>query len=124
MVVTLLGGALTVLFNADPLKDDGNPTVDFYEIKYVGVVNGEISEIPIVCFSETGYYPATYVEGSTFEIDELMSLASDEDYYYVFEGWYLDEDCVIPFDGITTETVGEVSLYADIVKRSAWTKYY
>ena len=75
-----------------------------------------------------GFYPETYTSGETLIVSDLKTNFScsgpDGDYHsgsgvgcanYRFNGWYLDSEKTIPFDGvISAGTTGDIVLYADI----------
>lgn len=66
-----------------------------------------------------GSYPTAYnVESGNVQISLLkstFSCACNGQAGYRFNGWYLDSDCTIPFDGIIPEgSIGDFIIYADI----------
>lgn len=79
-----------------------------------------------------GSYPETYVYGKATNISNLKSGFTcggpGSDYHsgsgsgraeYSFSGWYLDNRCTVPFNGIIPAgTVGDITLYAKISSRS------
>lgn len=68
---------------------------------------------------ENGNYPVSYtIESGDIEISDLRShfygLNNVGD--FSFDGWYLDSDCSVPFDGvIPAGSTGDIVLYADMV---------
>lgn len=79
-----------------------------------------------------GYYPETYTVGETVVISNLKSIfhcsGPGGDYHsgsgygsaeYGFNGWYLDSEKTIPFNGtLPAGTMGNITLYADITTRT------
>ena len=80
-----------------------------------------------------GYYPDTYTAGESVVISDLEQTftcsGSSGEYHsgngggkagYQFKGWYLDKSKTVAFDGvIPAGTVGDITLYADIVMRTS-----
>lgn len=78
-----------------------------------------------------GFYPETYTSGESVRISDLKSIfhcsGPGGDYHsgsgygsaeYEFNGWYLDSEKTIPFNGIIPAgTTGDITLYADINMR-------
>ena len=72
-------------------------------------------------FKTDGNYPTSYISGEETIIDDLKSSFiinrpnNGGDSGYKFKGWYLDEECTIPFDGvITADMTGDITIYAFI----------
>jgi hypothetical protein len=76
-------------------------------------------------FKADGYYPTEYVEGVALFIDDLKEEyqtfnkdGSGDEYKikdYKTQGcWFLDESCEQKFTGITTDMVGDITLYANL----------
>ena len=73
-----------------------------------------------------GYTPVTYrinyvLDGgvnadenvTSYNVETIpASLADASKEGYVFEGWFTDANCTVPFEGITVETIGNVTVYA------------
>ena len=60
-----------------------------------------------------GHYPTSYMEGVGDSVDDLKEKINVGNYYIEFLGWYLDEACKTPFDGvIDSNERGDITLYA------------
>lgn len=89
-------------------------------ITYKAVIGKTIGDIPTGMFIEDGDYPVEYVE--TVSVLTISNLKNFETYEgdgsglsYEFKGWFTDEACTKAFTGITTETTGNITLYAKII---------
>lgn len=96
-----------------------------YDITYVAVQDGKVTDIHADMYKKGGLYPSEYISGDGATIDDLkgyISVGAYED--RTFKGWYLDEACTEEFDGtIEKEIVGNITLYAKI-SVGYWTKNY
>ena len=93
-----------------------------YSITYKAVEAGVVGEIHPLLFKANGNYPTEYrsVMGATVdELKEIVYPTRNED--IMFFGWYYDEACTLPFNGIIApRTKGNITLYARISK-AYWT---
>lgn len=79
-------------------------------ITYYAVINGETDAIPQVMYdADKGKYPASYTVSVGATIGDLLT--NDE---YAFEGWFTDEDCTVPFTGISATHEAPVTVYAKV----------
>lgn len=96
-----------------------------YNVTYVAVQNGTVTDIHPDFYKNGGSYPSEYVSGVGATIDDLngyVYVSAYED--RTFKGWYLDSACTEAFDGtIDKEAVGDITLYAKI-SVGYWTKNY
>ena len=88
-------------------------------ISYQAVIGGALNEIPEEMFKSNGKYPTKYIEGGVLTIDDLKEEyqsfnANGSGNEYHFLGWFVDQACTQAFTGITTETRGDIALYAKI----------
>ena len=124
-VVSLSVGTEELIFSED---------MKTYTITYLraGTTNGktlfEIGSEYGLSKLDDGFYPETYTSGESVKISDLKARFSCSgpggDYHsgggsgcaeYKFNGWYLDSEKTMPFDGtIPLGTTGDIALYADI----------
>ncbi len=89
-------------------------------ITYKAVIGKTIGDIPTGMFIKNGDYPVEYVETvSVLTVSNLKNLetyeADGSGSSYEFKGWFTDEACTQAFTSITTETTGNITLYAKII---------
>ena len=128
-VQSIAVGTSEIIFSED---------METYNITYMkaGSPNGktlfEIGSEYGLSKQDGGFYPETYTSGETLIVSNLKTNFScsgpNGDYHsgsgygsasYRFNGWYLDSEKTIPFDGIIPAgTTGDIVLYADIVTTS------
>ena len=124
-VVSLSVGTEELIFSED---------MKTYTITYLraGTTNGktlfEIGSEYGLSKMDDGFYPETYTSGESVKISDLKAKFSCSgpggDYHsgsglgsaeYKFNGWYLDSEKTMPFNGtIPLGTTGDITLYADI----------
>ena len=121
LCLTLLG----VLMNLKSKDKEEPNNFEIYTITYKGVSNGKVIDIPYGMYSNDNIslkattLPISYISGSIVFVGSLNNIAD-----YTFNGWYLDEDLMIPFDGFVGDNEsGNIVLYADIEKE-IWSGNY
>lgn len=96
-----------------------------YNITYVAVQNGTVTDIHADFYKVGGSYPLKYISGVATTVDDLektVYISSTED--REFRGWYTDKACTQAFDGVISEdSVGDITLYAKI-SVAYWTKLF
>lgn len=101
----------------DAMLDDGgaeeNPNE--FAIRYVGIdfETGKEMSIPNGMWKVSGKYPERYTLGEAVSIDFLQNYTNGG-VEYEFYGYFSDQQCTVPFGGITETTTGEVIVYAQI----------
>lgn len=88
---------------------------DSASISYFAIIDAQKTSIPVGMYKTDGKYPEKYFQSIGAEIDDLQDYQEDK-ILYSFEGWFLDESLTTAFNGITTQTTGNVTLYASIHK--------
>jgi len=94
-----------------------------YLIAYYAVVDGQIQNIPQEFKVESGQYPTVYNVGEATSVSGLKEKypENSDGAITVFGGWYTDMDCTKQFKGITAQTKGDLSLYAQLFTADAST---
>ena len=92
-------------------------------ITYQMVIKDEVQNVMVGMYKDGANYPKWYNEGESVTIDNLKSQyqtfnSDGSGVEYNFKGWYLDEACEQEFTGITTQTRGDITLYAKITYAS------
>ena len=97
----------------------GNSTIEetvvtYSEITYRAVENGVVVYVYEDFYSREGYYPERYKDGEKVHIDDLetfiwIGLYEDR----MFQGWYLDSACTIPYENDVART-GNFIVYAKL----------
>ncbi len=94
------------------------------EIKYLMVTDKGVEAIPDFLFKKNGSYQTHYVGGTEIIVDDLRDVEYGNE-VYTFAGWYLDEECTLPFEGSFSWVSAVRVLYADVdVSVSTWTGFY
>lgn len=94
------------------------PTPEVYTITYKAVIDGVEADISDAMYKQDGTYPKNYTKGVGATVSELQDITVEED-SYDFVGWYLDKNCAYAFQGISTTSMGNATLYAKITVTKA-----
>lgn len=141
-------GLASSLLNLGELFPEPTPQEEKHTITYIRADTGEdVLTTYSFMLKKQGNYPTDYTsETETFTISDLLgdmrpdydnlaenelprigwevSDPSDRKKSYGFYGWYLDEGCTVPFDGVVKRgSVSDLVIYAEI-KTSTWTDFY
>lgn len=101
-----------------------------FSITYKAVLYGfrgdkTLTEVPEKFYKKNGNYPTEYkgVLGAT--VDDLYRRWDiDRNNSQAFDGWFLDEACTVPFDGvIAPRSSGDITIYAKL-QAELWTDFY
>ena len=108
----------------DKISDDSSTLGEMYKINYVticGDKRGDLLKDLNYMLIEGGNYPTSYRGGETVYIDKCRDEKYIDDYTVI--GFFKNEECTLPFDGvITSRQTGDVTIYIKI-KRN-WTDRY
>lgn len=146
LAIVLTVGLAASLVRWETIFPTPTPETYDYSIRYVRADTGEdILENYDFMLNSKGNYPSGYnADTATFTISPLLGemtaitnewgIASykgtevsdpkDSQKTYGFYGWYLDEECTLPFGGTVYKgRASNLILYAKI-ETSYWTKFY
>lgn len=122
LILCLLGFASIFISTFSVIPKEETPLK--YTITYRAVRNGMIENIHEDFWKENGNYPTSYISGEETSIDDLKDyvfVSSSQD--FVFGGWYWDTEFSKEFNGVTSKTSGNVTLYAKVTD-AYWTGFY
>ena len=118
LLIMILSGVLVGVFLDDGKDSSGNAVIKennvTYGIEYYAVKNNGIVRVDSSWQKENGQYPDSYDVTKGTMVSGLERIVGTGAERRKFEGWYLDEDLTVPFDGEIKAGSGGVVLYADI----------